>query len=182
MVIMPKASRGIYWGRFNPPHHGHLQVMQHLLEKECDELIVAIGSCLSSHSPRNPFTGGERLEMLRAMIREARLESRTILIEVPDDDTYQGSAKNLCLNSPSFDVVFTNRRVIASIFSDWGFEVKSFPFFDREKYSSTDVRAALLSGQRVDSLVPPSVQQWLKEHEGIQRLKDVVADHYEGSE
>ncbi len=177
---MPKAKRGLYWGRFNPPHNGHLQVIEHLLEKECDELVVAIGSCLASHTPRNPFTGGERLEMIRAMLAEAKIDSKVIVVQVPDADTYQSTAGNLTLVSPPFDVVFTNRKVIASIFSKWGFEVKSFPFFERGKYSSTAVREALVKQKNFSSFVPASVHRWLYQHDGAKRLQDVHDDQYAG--
>ena len=31
---MKKVKRGLYWGRFNPPHNGHLKVIKHLLENK----------------------------------------------------------------------------------------------------------------------------------------------------
>jgi nicotinamide-nucleotide adenylyltransferase len=175
-----KFKRGVYWGRFNPPHKGHLSVIKHLLDKECAELVIAIGSALSSHEPRNPFTGGERLLMLKAMLSEAGLLERTILVQVPDSvGSYEQTAANLALVCPPFDVVFTNRGIIADVFGGWGFSTKSFPEFNREKFSSTNLRKALLSGGKWTDLVPPSVSQWLTENGGVRRLKLVETDQYD---
>lgn len=177
---MKKFSRGVFWGRFNPPHKGHLQVIRHLLEKECGELVVAIGSAQASHSERNPFTGGERLLMLKAMLEEAGLESKTLIVQVPDDsDSYVNTASNLRAMSPPFEVVFTNRPVIRDIFSSWGVAVKSFPDFDHEKFSGSSVRAAMLSGGEWGELVPKAVYETLKRNGLLGRLETVREDKYD---
>lgn len=176
---MPKFLRGLYWGRFNPPHSGHLQVIKHLLARECSELVVAIGSALASHEPRNPFTGGERLLMLKAMLEEAGLAEKCVIVQVPDVvGSYAATANNVLLLAPKFDVVFTNRKVIADLFTGYGFAVKSFPDFEKTKYSSTNVREAMLGNKSWKQLVPPAVAEWLEENGGVQRMRLVEEDRY----
>lgn len=175
-----KFSRGVFWGRFNPPHKGHLQVIKHLLENECRELVVAIGSALASHSERNPFTGGERLLMLKPMLEEAGLGEKTIIVQVPDaPDSYAGTAANLRIISPKFDVLFTNRAVIREIFEGWGVPVKSFPDFDSQKFSGKRVREAMLSGKDWEELVPEPVYEFVKKNNLLSRLKTVQEDKFE---
>ncbi|HDM88409.1 MAG TPA: nicotinamide-nucleotide adenylyltransferase, partial [Candidatus Bathyarchaeota archaeon] len=41
--------RGLFIGRFQPPHLGHLHAIKQALE-ECDELIIVIGSSQYSHT------------------------------------------------------------------------------------------------------------------------------------
>lgn len=177
---MPKFSRGVFWGRFNPPHKGHLEVIKYLLEKECKELVVAIGSAQASHTEKNPFTGGERLLMMKALLAEAGLESRTIIVQVPDDaDSYVNTASNLRLFSPKFDCVFTNRAVIRDIFSSSGMAVVRFPDFDYKKFSGSNVRAAMLSGKNWEELVPKAVYTFIKENGLLERLKTVERDKYQ---
>ncbi len=177
---MKKPFRGLYWGRFNPPHNGHLRVIEHLLERECDELVVAIGSSLSSHEPRNPFTGGERQEMLEAMLKEAGLEKKTIVVKVPDVvGSYVATAENVVRRSPRFDVVFTNRPVIKDVFGILGKKTKTFPDFGRGKYSSTNVRKAMLSNKGWRQLVPAAVGKWMADNGGVARMRLVEADRYE---
>ncbi|MEM3596417.1 MAG: adenylyltransferase/cytidyltransferase family protein, partial [Candidatus Bathyarchaeia archaeon] len=55
---------GLYVGRFQPFHLGHLEVVRSILNR-ADELIIAIGSSQYSHTRRNPFTAGERVTMIR---------------------------------------------------------------------------------------------------------------------
>ena len=175
-----KFTRGVLWGRFNPPHNGHLQVMRFLLENECQELVVAIGSALASHSQRNPFTGGERLLMLKAMIEQAGLEKKVILVQVPDNsDSYVGTASNLRALCPPFDAIFTNRAVIRDIFEGWGVPVRGFPDFDSKKYSGTSVRSAMLSGKSWRELVPQAVYEFIAKNGLLGRLNTVQQDEYE---
>ncbi|RLF01945.1 MAG: nicotinamide-nucleotide adenylyltransferase, partial [Thermoprotei archaeon] len=56
-------GRGLFVGRFQPFHLGHLKALRWILERE-DEVIICIGSAQYSHSLRNPFTVGERVEMI----------------------------------------------------------------------------------------------------------------------
>jgi nicotinamide-nucleotide adenylyltransferase len=176
---MKKIKRGLYWGRFNPPHYGHLEVIKHLVSNKCGELVIAIGSALASHEPRNPFTGGERLLMLRAMLKEAGIDGKVIIVQVPDvAGSYAATAHNAVLLSPKFDCVFTNRPVIADVFSQMGFAVESFPDFERVKFNATDVRKALETGKSVDKLVPPAVGKWLAENDGAKRMRTVELDRY----
>ena len=58
------VNRGLYVGRFQPFHLGHLGAIKEVL-KEVDELAIVIGSAQYSHNPSNPFTAGERLVMIR---------------------------------------------------------------------------------------------------------------------
>ncbi len=174
-----KAARGVYWGRFNPPHNGHLKVVRHLLAKECHELIIAIGSSLASHTERNPFSGGERTVMMRDLLAEAGLLEKCIIVQVPDGESYMATAANLRVACPPFDAVYTNRPVIADIFCQWGVVVKGFPDFERGKYNSTTVRNALLRGGNVSSIVPPAVAEWLRKNGGIKRLETCLKDKYE---
>jgi len=55
--------RGIYWGRFNPPHKGHLQLIKKIL-REVDNLIIVVGSAQEKNTKRNPFSGKERKKMI----------------------------------------------------------------------------------------------------------------------
>ena len=53
----------LFVGRFQPFHFGHLHAIKKILE-ESEELLIVVGSAQMSHEPDNPFTAGERLEMI----------------------------------------------------------------------------------------------------------------------
>lgn len=57
------VRRGLFVGRFQPFHLGHLMAIKDVLE-EVDELVIVIGSAQCSHDVDDPFTAGERLVMV----------------------------------------------------------------------------------------------------------------------
>ena len=53
-------------GRFQPFHLGHLDLVKQILD-ECDEVIIAITSSQFNYLEKDPFTSGERIEMILIM-------------------------------------------------------------------------------------------------------------------
>ncbi|RLF50463.1 MAG: nicotinamide-nucleotide adenylyltransferase, partial [Thermoplasmata archaeon] len=53
--------RVLFIGRFQPFHNGHAFVVSQFNEYE---IIFVIGSAYNSYSFENPFTAGERCEMI----------------------------------------------------------------------------------------------------------------------
>src|SRR3989337_2069484 len=77
------TTRGLYVGRFQPFHLGHLDAIKEVL-KAVDELVIAIGSAQYSHNLNNPFTAGERLVMVRQALMEADVDYfRIWMVPVP---------------------------------------------------------------------------------------------------
>ncbi len=50
------VNRGLYVGRFQPFHLGHLDAIKYAL-KEVDELVIVIGSAQYSHNSQQPVYG-----------------------------------------------------------------------------------------------------------------------------
>ena len=65
------VNRGLYVGRFQPFHLGHLRAIKAVL-KEVDEIVIVIGSAQYSHNSNNPFTAGERLVMIRRALARSQ--------------------------------------------------------------------------------------------------------------
>ena len=60
----------LYIGRFEPPHAGHMALLQRALDSAA-QVIVVVGSAWQVRSPKNPFTWPEREAMLRAALSAA---------------------------------------------------------------------------------------------------------------
>ncbi|NTV27538.1 MAG: adenylyltransferase/cytidyltransferase family protein, partial [Methanothrix sp.] len=60
--------RGLYIGRFQPYHLGHQAVLDRIAE-EMEEIVIVIGSAQESHTSENPFTAGERMDMIYAALK-----------------------------------------------------------------------------------------------------------------
>lgn len=82
---------GLYIGRFQPFHKGHKSVVETAL-KQCDKLVIAIGSSQEERTKRNPFSYKEREQMILRSFYAEELYSRIIIIPVPDRTEYSDDA------------------------------------------------------------------------------------------
>jgi len=57
------VSIGVYIGRFQPFHNGHAAVLRRALGK-FDRVVVLLGSSQEKETLRNPFSWGERADMI----------------------------------------------------------------------------------------------------------------------
>jgi nicotinamide-nucleotide adenylyltransferase len=166
--------RGLYVGRFQPFHLGHLGAIKAAL-KEVDELVIVIGSSQVSHRVNNPFTAGERLVMIRHALEEAKIDyAKLWIVPVPDVHLHMLWVSALEGYTPKFKVVFSNEPLTRRLFKEAGYKVKSIPFFDRKEYMSTVVREKMLNGESWEQLVPKSVADFINEIDGVNRLRDLA--------
>ena len=167
------VTRGLYVGRFQPFHLGHLKAIQRVL-KEADEAVIVIGSAQYSHNANNPFTAGERLVMIRRALTEAGVDySRVWVVPVPDVHLHMLWVAALEGYTPRFNVVYSNESLTRRLFMEAGYKVKSIQFYVRKDYNSTLVREKMLKGDSWASLVPKSVAEFITEIDGVNRLRDL---------
>jgi len=168
------VKRAIFVGRFQPPHKGHLGAIKNILEK-VDELVIIVGSSQYSHRLNNPFTTGERITMIRKALEEEGIQSsRYWIIPVPDVHLHMLWVSQIVGYSPKFEVVYTNEPLTHRLFIEAGFKVKPMPFIKRKVYSATEIRKRMLNGENWEELVPKSVAQFIKEIDGVGRLRDLT--------
>lgn len=157
-------------GRFQPFHKGHLAVVRECLDK-CDELIVVIGSAEESHTMRNPFTAGERFQMiLSCLTPEERL--RVLIVPIRDVNRYSVWVNHLESYLPPFDCVFSNSGLTRSLFKQAGYEVHRTKAYNVKLYSATEVRRRIVAGRKWSGLVPEPVARMLEAIDARQRLLD----------
>jgi nicotinamide-nucleotide adenylyltransferase len=162
--------RGLFVGRFQPLHKGHMHIIIKALE-EVDTLIVGIGSAESSHTPEDPFTAGERMEMVLRAAEEYSLECRVLPVPIRDINRYSVWVAHVVSLVPSFSVVYTNNPLTASLFGNAGFEVKGTALVDRTHLSGINVRRVIQDGGSWRELVPLSVADYLEGIDAIKRVK-----------
>jgi len=168
------VRRGLFVGRFQPFHKGHLQVVKEILN-EVGELVIVVGSAQYSHRIDNPFTTGERLVMIRKALEEAKIDlNRIWIVPVPDVHIHMVWVAAVEGYTPRFDVVYSNEPLTRRLFIEAGYEVKSIRFYKREVYSATEIRERMLKGENWEELVPKSVAEFIKEIGGVERLKDLA--------
>ena len=111
--------RGLFIGRFQPFHNGHLKGIEWAL-KRCDELVIAVGSTQRSFDRMDLFTAGERIEMIRRALRASKLDGRCIIVPVSDINNNALWVSHLTSLCPEFQVVFSNNSLVKLLFSESG--------------------------------------------------------------
>ena len=168
------VNRGLFVGRFQPFHLGHLDAIKHAL-KEVDELVIVIGSAQYSHNVNDPFTAGERLFMIRQALQEAGVDnSKLWIVPVPDVHLHMLWVSAVEGYTPKFKTVFSNEPLTKRLFMEAGYTVKNIPFFERKVYSSTFVREKMTKDDSWTELVPRSIVDFIREIDGVNRLRDLA--------
>lgn len=173
---MDVVLRGLYIGRFQPFHLGHLEAVKWILGR-VDEIIIGVGSSQYSHSLKNPFTTGERITMIIKALEWAGIERKKFLIlPIPDIHTHSLWVKHVTSLTPSFQVAFTNEPLTRRLFEEDGrFKVSTIPFFKREIYSATEIRKRMSIGDNWEELVPEPVAEYIKEIGGVERIRTLAS-------
>ncbi|WXG45392.1 MAG: nicotinamide-nucleotide adenylyltransferase [Candidatus Atabeyarchaeum deiterrae] len=170
------VTRGLLIGRFQPFHKGHLHVVQDILAR-VDEIIIVIGSAQCSHTIEDPFTAGERLEMIRGSLAAEHTDfSKYLLIPITDVNDNRLWVSHVATLIPRFDVVFSNKPLVKILFSEAGHRVQPIKFYHRELYSATDIRKKIINrDEEWRNLVPKEVAEFIISIKGDERLRAVAA-------
>lgn len=166
-------KRALFLGRFQPYHLGHHSVVERMAV-EADEIIIAVGSAQSSHSLENPFTAGERIMMITRALAALPIPSYVLPIE--DLQRNALYASHIVSLTPPFEAVYSNNPLIKELFQAAGFEVRSSPFVERDRYQGSHIRQQMLEGERWRELVPRAVAQAIDEIDGVRRYRRILED------
>lgn len=155
--MKPKHETGIFIGRFQPFHLGHLATVKYALET-VKHLYIVVGSSQKSHESKNPFTAGERILMIRNTLNAEQVDpSRYLIIPVPDASGHAVWTAYIDQVVPKYEVVFSSDRLTLQLFREKGVPTIEPPLLDRPKFSATEVRKRILEGAKWKPLVPASV-------------------------
>lgn len=155
--------RGLLVGRFQPFHLGHLGVVREILrERPGVPLILGIGSAEESFTFKNPFTAGERFEMIDRALHESAVGP---VLVVPLNDIRRHAQWVAYLRSmlPPFDRAYTNNPLTRLLFERAGYAVESPRLIQRRRFEGAHIRACLAVDRGWRPLVPPAVAEYLTE-------------------
>ncbi len=162
--------RGLLVGRYQPFHLGHLAVVQEVRASRADqELILGVGSAQESYTWKNPFTCGERLEMIARALAEHHIGG-VIAIPLPDIQRHALWVRYVESVLPPFQRVYTNNPLTRLLFEQAKYPVESPTLVDRARLEGEAVRDHLADDQAWTSLVPPAVATLLAEIRAPARL------------
>jgi nicotinamide-nucleotide adenylyltransferase len=160
--------RALVIGRFQPFHKGHLAVCEEIA-MEADELLIGVAAAADSGTPRNPFTAGERNEMIRLALEGAGIGPYRI-IDLPDIHNPPVWARYVANLTPPFDLVVAHSDDTLGLFEEAGFTVRKATPYERDNYSGTRIRELMVEGGQWETLVPSAVKEYLKGIDGATRV------------
>ncbi|MFX1565983.1 MAG: nicotinamide-nucleotide adenylyltransferase [Promethearchaeota archaeon] len=164
---------GLFIGRFQPFHNGHLYALKKILAKE-EYVYIVIGSAQSGYTPTNPFTAAERIIMLQRVLKELDIPcSRYLIIPVPDVHNFTLWVDHVKRYVPPFGVVYTGSETGAALFSKENIIVEKITLFKKKSYSGTEIRRRIRHGEDWKPLVPVVVADLIDEVEGTKRVQSL---------
>ena len=176
-------DEALFIGRFQPFHLGHLFAIEYILRQNHDKIIIVIGSAQYSHTFENPFTAGERYEMIantlfhssafqvtHSNIQTFQL-STFYIIPIEDVHRYNIWVSHVESLTPHFDVVYTNNRLTEQLFKEKGYNVQNIPLIKRKYYQGKYIRNLIRNGKNWEKYVPDPVAKYIKKINGVERLK-----------
>jgi nicotinamide-nucleotide adenylyltransferase len=168
------TTNGLFIGRFQPFHKGHLATVKFALGR-VDQLVIVVGSAQKSHEPRNPFTAGERIRMIKESLdTDNEVDVRRILIiPVPDIDVHSLWTHQVDLLVPKYDIVFANDLFTLMLFREEGVKAIEAPLHRRNEMEATEIRRRMAAQENWEDLVPKPVSKVIKEINGIERVKAI---------
>ncbi|HTT35729.1 MAG TPA: nicotinamide-nucleotide adenylyltransferase [Thermoplasmata archaeon] len=173
-------ARALLVGRFQPFHAGHLATVRAVRAAHPDEpLILGIGSAQASYTLDNPFTAGERAEMIDRALAEAGVAG-CAWVPLVDIDRHALWVAHLESLLPPFRRIHTNNPLTRLLFERAGYVVESPPLVDRDRLQGTRIRALLAAGSDVGDRVPPAVGAYLRSIDAGGRLKLLAARARDG--
>jgi len=177
-IIHEIKMKAIFLGRFQPFHLGHVHAVKEIL-KECDMIMIAVGSSQEHGTEKNPFSKYEREEMIKLAMKENSIpKEKYSIIFIPDiiwHDRYVEHVKR----HAKFDVFYASEEnVTADLFRKAGEKVKVLKRI--ENISGTQIRDILAKSKNkkdikiLKDMLPLSVLDYLIEEKAGKRLKEIA--------
>lgn len=173
--------RGLLVGRFQPFHLGHLSLVQEVrLRRPASALLLGIGSAQVSHTPDNPWTAGERFEMISRAVAESGIHGcePVPLFDIDRHAVWVSHLKSLL---PPFDIVYTNNPLTRALFEEEGFQVESPALVDRDHLQGSVIRRSMVMGESWRRYVSPGVASYLTEIHGPERVRLLASNDAMGA-
>jgi len=173
-------SSGLFLGRFQPFHLGHLSAIKQAL-KEVDFLTIGIGSSQLNHQKDNPFTWEERKEMIIRTLSEDNLgtiwkqfgnnlKSRIKIVPIPDINNNPKWPAHVRSIVPHFDTLFIgNDGIVKELFEKYD-DVPLKKIKEEIPVCATKIREAIRNNEEWKKYLPKEVVGYIGEIDGINRV------------
>lgn len=163
---------GLYIGRFQPLHNGHLSVINRILA-ESSKLVIGVGSSNQEISVTNPFTLDERMRMI-----ESSVNGEYEIIPIEDTNT-DAEWMQIIGKKFKFDYLYTGSPIMEKLFKDYSYNVKKVSFLstddeENRSISATHIRDLMyINYPDWKRLVPEGAVKVIEEVHGEERVREL---------
>ena len=178
---MAKTSAGsivkkqaLFVGRFQPFHNGHIDAIREILKVE-DRVVIVIGSAEENHEPLNPFTAGERFQMIEAALGASGIErDKYVIIPIRNVVNFMLWTTHVDQYIPPVYKVYTGSPIVRELYELYGkYEIAPLKF--NLDVHATLVREKMLKGDASwEDDVHPKVAGLIKAWRGVERMKMIA--------
>jgi nicotinamide-nucleotide adenylyltransferase len=172
---MNAQDTSLFIGRFQPFHNGHLDAVRQIFEHgETKHLLIGIGNAEESHMPENPFTAGERFEMIFESLVAAGFSCEQFSVcPIRNINCYALWPHHVARLLPPFARVFSGSPIIRRLFSECLPQIQALSLKNRIQISATEIRAEILKDKPPQEFLPPKSLALLKRIDADGRLKEI---------
>jgi len=148
----------LFVGRFQPFHNGHLSAIEQIA-READKIIIGLGSSQYSNTKENPFSAEQRIEMIKAVLKDNFNYEIYLIPDIHDDDNWVDHVLKIV---PKFDVVYTGNPHTKKLFLEKEYQVKGIDLVPN--INGTTIRDMMVKNQNYHHLVPTETLNILKKN------------------
>jgi bifunctional NMN adenylyltransferase/nudix hydrolase len=174
---------GVYIGRFQPFHHGHLRSIEFALTK-VDKLIIVLGSHQIAMNIRNPWSTSERAELIEQCL-SAKQRDRVTFLPMHDwldrDNKWLTSIKQQVAEITGENrsiAIFGHNKDSSSYYLDLFPEWDLIETGNYAGLNSTSIRAAYFDRQEYSAdSVPAPIDRFLQNFMATNRYQILCAEY-----
>ncbi|MBI2657576.1 nicotinamide-nucleotide adenylyltransferase [Candidatus Woesearchaeota archaeon] len=164
-------KRALFIGRFQPFHNAHLADVKKIL-KECDEILIAVGSSQEKNTEENPFSYSERKQMIANTLKNNKIKNYRIY-PVPDLYNDKKWISYIKKNLPKYDFVYSGNPWTLRCFKKHDSKVKKIRLI--RGINSTIIREMIAKGKSWEKMVPEEIADYIKKLKGVDRVKRIYS-------
>lgn len=109
-----KGGTALVIGRFQPMHSGHVEAIREILGRH-KKMILIIGSAQEGRTPKNPFSGIERKEMIIKCLMAKGLMHRCKIVLLPDENNHPRWVSRIIWIAGKANVVYSGNWLVQSL-------------------------------------------------------------------
>jgi nicotinamide-nucleotide adenylyltransferase len=166
--------KSLFIGRFQPIHKGHIHTIKQILAKN-EDIIIVVGSSQYSHTPDNPFSGGERVMFIkRALVDEGISLESVDIVPGADINIHPLWVSHVRSFVPYFDKAYSHNPLVKRLLEDSGITTDSTKLLERTTYSGKHIRDLIRwNNSEWEKLVPSGVVELIKKYKLDARIQEI---------